>query len=34
MSTVLQHRLGLKLELQKAPISFVVIDSAEQPSGN
>jgi len=34
MSTVLQQRLGLKLESQRAPITFVVIDSAEQPSAN
>ena|SRR5688500_1338237 len=34
MSTILQQRLGLKLETQRAPITFVVIDSAEQPSAN
>jgi uncharacterized protein (TIGR03435 family) len=34
MSTILQQRLGLKLEPQRAPITFVVIDSAEQPSAN
>ena len=34
MSTVLQQQLGLKLESQRAPITFVVIDSAEQPSAN
>ncbi len=34
MSTILQQRLGLKLEAQRAPITFVVIDSAEQPSAN
>jgi uncharacterized protein (TIGR03435 family) len=34
MSTILQQRLGLKLEPQRAPITFVVIESAEQPSAN
>jgi uncharacterized protein (TIGR03435 family) len=34
MSTLLQERLGLKLETQRAPITFVVIDSAEPPSAN
>jgi uncharacterized protein (TIGR03435 family) len=32
--TVLQEKLGLKLEPQKAPIDLIVIDSAARPSEN
>jgi uncharacterized protein (TIGR03435 family) len=32
--TVLQEKLGLKLESQKAPVELLVIDSAERPSEN
>ncbi len=32
--TVLQQKLGLKLEATKAPVDTVVIDSAEKPSAN
>jgi len=32
--TALQERLGLKLESAKIPVSAIVIDRAEKPSGN
>jgi len=34
ISAVLQEQLGLRLEPQKVPVEFYVIDSAEQPSAN
>jgi hypothetical protein len=34
VSAVLQEQLGLKLESQKVPVDFYVIDSAEKPSEN
>ena len=34
ISAVLQEQLGLRLEPQKVPVDFYVIDSAEKPSGN
>jgi len=32
--TVLQQKLGLKLEQKKAPVDIIVVDSAERPSEN
>jgi uncharacterized protein (TIGR03435 family) len=32
--TVLQEKLGLKLEQRKAPVDIIVVDSAERPSEN
>lgn len=32
--TALQEQLGLRLEAQKVPVSYFVIDSAQRPSGN
>ena len=32
--TVLQEKLGLKLENSKAPVDIIVVDSAERPSEN
>jgi uncharacterized protein (TIGR03435 family) len=32
--TVLQEQLGLKLEVTKAPVDIIVVDSAERPSEN
>jgi len=34
LSTVLQEQLGLRLEAQKVPVEFFVIDSAEKPAEN
>jgi uncharacterized protein (TIGR03435 family) len=34
LSTALQERLGLKLELTKGPVQVLVVDSIEQPSKN
>ena len=34
LSTALQEQLGLKLDSQKVPVSYVVIDSAQKPSAN
>ena len=32
--TAIQEQLGLKLESKKGPVEILVIDHAEQPSGN
>src|SRR5208282_1248489 len=32
--TAIQEQLGLKLEPQKVPVSFIVIESAQKPSEN
>ena len=34
LSTALQQQLGLKLESEKVPGSFIIIDSAQKPSAN
>jgi len=34
LATALQEQLGLRLESQKVPVSFFVVDSAQKPSGN
>ena len=34
LTTILQDRLGLKLDSQKAPVSVLVIDSAEKPAAD
>jgi uncharacterized protein (TIGR03435 family) len=34
MSSILQQRLGLKLEAQKAPVPYVIIDAAELPTAD
>jgi len=31
---ILEHQLGLKLELRKSPVEMLVIEHAERPSGN
>jgi len=33
-SAMLEHQLGLKVELRKVPREIIVIDSAVKPSGN
>ena len=32
--TILQDKLGLKLEARRAPIEILVVDGAERPSAN
>jgi len=32
--TALQEQIGLRLERQKAPVSFVIIENAERPTEN
>ena len=32
--TAVQEQLGLRLEPQRAPVEFLVVDSAEKPSKN
>jgi uncharacterized protein (TIGR03435 family) len=34
LATALQEQLGLRLESQKVPVSFFVVDSAQKPTGN
>lgn len=34
LRTALQEQLGLKLESAKAPVEFLIIESAEEPSEN
>jgi uncharacterized protein (TIGR03435 family) len=34
LSTALQQQLGLKFESAKVPVSFIVIESAQKPTGN
>jgi uncharacterized protein (TIGR03435 family) len=34
LSTALQQQLGLKFESEKVPVSFIIIDSAQKPTGN
>jgi uncharacterized protein (TIGR03435 family) len=34
LATALQEQLGLRLESQKVPVSYFVIDSAQKPTGN
>jgi uncharacterized protein (TIGR03435 family) len=34
LSTALEQQLGLKFESQKVPVSFIVIESAQKPTGN
>jgi uncharacterized protein (TIGR03435 family) len=31
---ILEHQLGLKLDLRKEPVEFVIVDHAEKPSAN